>query len=388
MRWNEVSKKPGLRVAHPEAQPRSMVVRPAALVRPIRPYEAVSSLDHIHAHPAQVPHKLDWNEATVPPSPKVIEAVQAFLGQAHHLNWYPVLNSTNLAEKLAVFHRVGEDQLLITNGSDQALDTICTTYLSPGDPVLVASPTYQHFLVFAQTRGAEIVHHYGEDLFAADVDGLVEAIKRVQPRLVYVVSPNNPTGVEYSAAQVAALCEATAHGLVIVDEAYSEFSGRSAMGLLHTYSNLIVTRTFSKAYGMAGLRIGYAVSHPVVVEDMRRVFNPKSVNVLAQVGAMAALDDQAWLAWYVDQVTRAKDLMAEWCAARDVPFRTTAANFVMLQFDRAPWVVRSLQEVGVYVRDRSHLPRLSGWVRFSVGTVEQTKDVLARLGTVLDRLVP
>ncbi len=378
--------QPGLRVASPAVAPRPPVVRPAALVRSIKPYQAVSSLDHIHSRPELVPHKLDWNEATVPPSPKVIEAVQGFLSRAHHLNWYPVLHSTNLAEKLAAFHRVGEDNLLITNGSDQALDTICTTYLSPGDPVLVASPTYQHFLVFAQTRGAEIVHHYGPDPFDADLEGLLAAIQRVQPRLVYLVSPNNPTGVQYTPAQVAAVAEATANGLVIVDEAYSEFSGRTAIGLLHTYPNLVVTRTFSKAYGLAGLRIGYAVAHPVVVGDMRRVFNPKSVNVLAQVGAMAALEDQDWLRWYVDEVREAKRVIGDWAVARGVPMRSTPANFVMLRFERAPWVVRMLQEVGVYVRDRSHIPHLSGWVRFSVGTVDQTHDVLARLDGVLQRL--
>lgn len=366
--------------------PRAERLDVAQTVAAVKPYKCVSSLDEIHARPGQEPHKLDWNEATVPPSPRVIEAISAFLGNTHHLNWYPVLNSTNLIERLAAFYGVPGEKLLITNGSDDALNTICTTYLNPGDPVLVASPTYQHFLVFAQSRGARIAHHYGPDPFAKDVEGLAAALRRLQPRIFYLVNPNNPTGVIYDADEIATLLDAAPNTLVIVDEAYSEFAGQSAIQLLQTYSNLVVTRTFSKAYGMAGLRIGYAFAHEDVIRDMQRVFNPKSVNVLAQIGAMAALADQDYLTDYVAEVTASKALMRRWFEARGFTFRSTPANFVMVRFERAPWVVRLLREEGVYVRDRSHLPQLAGYVRFSVGTVEQTHDVLARLEGVLERL--
>lgn len=374
-----------LRIAPPSAADAN-ALPVAGPIRQLEPYKAVSSLEHIHQNPQVEPHKIDWNEATVPPSPKVIEAITAFLGNTHHLNWYPVLNSTNLIEKLARFHGVPGERLLITNGSDDALNTLCTTYLDGGDRVLVASPTYQHFLVFAQSRGAEIVHHYAADPFATDVEGLEAALRRVQPRIFYLVNPNNPTGTLYTPAQVARLLAASPETLVIVDEAYSEFAGVSAVGLLHEYSNLVVTRTFSKAYGMAGLRIGYALAREQVVADLRRVFNPKSVNVLAQVGAMAALDDQPWLRAYIAEVDAAKVLMTEWFAARGIECRPTPANFIMVRFEQAPWVVKLLMEQGVYVRDRSHLPNLSGFVRYSVGTVDQMRAVLARTGEVLDKL--
>ncbi len=376
-----------LRVA-PQPAPKPAAIEPSGPVRDVQPYQAVSSLDEIHARPEQVPHKLDWNEATVPPSPRVIEAITAFLGNAHHLNWYPVLNSTNLIERLSAFTGVPHERMLITNGSDDALNTLCTTYLGVDDRVLVASPTYQHFLVFAATRGAQIVHHYAPDPFEKDLDGLLDALARVRPRMLYLVNPNNPTGVIYDADEVATLLAAAPETLVVVDEAYSEFAGRSCVGLLQTYSNLVVTRTFSKAYGMAGLRIGYAMAHEPVIRDLRRVFNPKSVNVLAQIGAMAALEDQAWLRWYLEEVDDAKALYAEWFAARGIECRVTPANYIMVRFEQAPWVVRRLADLGVYVRDRSQVPRLNGFVRFSVGTVEQTHDVLARVGQVLEEMVP
>jgi histidinol-phosphate aminotransferase len=376
----------GLSVAPHGAPPRSSVIEVADTVRELSPYQAVSSLDHIAARPDQVPLKLDWNEATIPPSPKVIEAITGFLGNTHHLNWYPVLNSTNLIEKLARHWNVAGERLLITNGSDQALDTVCATYLNPGDQVLVPSPTYTHFLVFAQTRGAQIVPFYGADPFQPAFDALLDVVLRLRPKLLYLVNPNNPTGVCYTPEQVAALLAAVPETLVIVDEAYSEFAGFDCIHLLEAYSNLIITRTFSKAYGMAGLRIGYALAAPEVVRDMRRVFNPKSVNVLAQIGAMAALDDQPYLRAYLDEVARSKEVLGEWLAARGLVHHITPANYVMIRFDRAPWVVQTLQEAGVYVRDRSGQQRLENYVRFTIGTVEHTYDLLDRLGAVLDRL--
>ncbi len=259
-------------------------------------------------------------------------------------------------------------------------------HLDPGDQVLVASPTYEHFLVFARSRGAEIVEHFGADPFATDTEGLLQRVRRLRPRILYLVNPNNPTGVVYPPDEVAALLAASPETLVIVDEAYSEFAGVTATRLLDTYSNLVVTRTFSKAYGLAGLRVGYAMAHPAIIADLRRLASPKSVNALAQVAAMAALEDQEYLRWYLAEVDAAKRLMAEWCSDRELHFKITPANYVMIRFDQAPWVVQLLQEAGVYVRDRSHMTQLHGYVRFSVGTVEQTREVLERLGAVLDVL--
>ena len=370
-----------------ETTPRAPApVDVARSVRALEPYQAVSSLEHISERPNQTPHKLDWNESTVPPSPRVHQAIAEHLAEPHNLNWYPVLNSANLVARLAAHHGVAGERFLVTNGSDDALATMCQTYLDEGDRVLVASPTYQHFLVFARGRGAEIVEHYAADPFASDVEGLRRRMSRMRPRLLYLVNPNNPTGVIYTPDEVASLLAASPETLVIVDEAYSEFSGVSATCLLDTYSNLAITRTFSKAYGLAGLRVGYLMGHPSVVADLRRLANPKSVNALAQVGAMAALADQDYLRWYLAEVDAAKRLMAKWLSKRKLHFRMTPANYVMVRFDQAPWVVHLLQEAGVYVRDRSHMTQLAGYVRFSVGTVEQTEEVLLRLGIVLDQL--
>ena len=345
---------------------------------------AVSSLDDIRARPERTAFKLDWNEATVPPSPAVTSALQAYLSGCNQLNLYPELKSASLCTKLAQLHTLSEDHFLVTNGSDDALNTICATYLDPRDEVLIVAPTYQHFEVFVQTRGARLRYFLPTDPFETEIDGLLAAAARIRPRMIYLANPNNPTGILYTVDEIESLLLAHPKSLVIVDEAYSEFAGVTARDLLHTYSNLIVTRTFSKAYGMAGLRIGYAMAHPQIIQDMGRIFNPKNVNIMAQIGAAAALDDQDWLDWYLDEVRQSKQLITEWFDLRGLECRMTEGNFFMLRLERAPWMVRALGEQGVYVRDRSHMPGLAGYVRVSIGTVEQTREILRRIGLVLD----
>jgi histidinol-phosphate aminotransferase len=376
----------GLKIANGQFSGTDELIPVASRVRGIKPYVAVSSLDHIRANPEQTAYKIDWNEATVPPSPKVTEAITDFLSSPQNLNFYPVLHSTNLVEKLASHHGIESERFLVTNGSDDALNTICTTYLDDDDTVLVASPTYQHFLVFVEARGARVTHHYAPDPFAADIEGFCRRAAKVKPRLIYVANPNNPTGTVYTNEELARLLEVNPSTLVIVDEAYSEFARSSAVELLQLYSNLIVTRTFSKAYGMAGLRIGYAMTDPRIIRDLRRIANPKNVNALAQIGALAALEDQEWLTWYLDEVDASKAMIAEWFEARGIECRITAANFFMVKLERAPWVVQRLRGEGIYVRDRSNIPSLTGYVRYSIGTQEQTRQILERTGRVLDAM--
>ena len=210
--------------------------------------------------------------------------------------------------------------------------------------------------MFVQSRGATVEHFYGRDPFQPDIDGLLARAERLRPKIIYLANPNNPTGVLYSVDSLRRLLDAKPAALVIVDEAYSEFSGQSARQLLYTYSNLLITRTFSKAYGLAGLQVGYAMGDARVISNLRRLFNPKNVNALAQVAAIAALEDGAWLKWYLSEVEKSKALITRWFTDRDIECRMTPANFFMARFERAPWVVSYLRDEQVYVRDRSSMP--------------------------------
>jgi histidinol-phosphate aminotransferase len=351
----------------------------------LAPYDPVSSLKKIWDRPGQEPLKLDWNESTIPPSPKVYQSIVSFLSHSNHLNWYPELGSANLCEAIADYVSLVPGNVMVTNGSDDALELICKTYLGPGDRVVAPIPTYTHFLVYVQARGAELAFFEPADIFSPEIDGLMGFITP-ETRLVYLVSPNNPTGVTYSQAEVERLLKAFPGTMFIVDEAYHEFHGESVVGLVSRYDNLVVTRTFSKCFGIAGLRMGYLCTSEPVMVQLRKLFNPKSVNRLGQIAAMACLSDLDYYGRFVDEVTRAKRFFRDEMARRGFDVKTTPANFVLLQVEDPKAFCLALEEQGVYVRDRSSLARLHNYIRISIPTVVQTEDLLCRIDRALESL--
>ncbi len=352
----------------------------APTVRALTPYAAISSQAAIEAQPDhRTCFKLDWNECTIDPSPKVNEAITSYLQGGRGLNWYPRLGSTELVSELVEYTGVSREHLLVTNGSDDALRLICSTYLDTGDEVVIPVPTYNHFMVFVQSRGAEMVTTQGETAFDPNLKGIDE-VMTPETRLLYLVSPNNPTGVIYGPEVVADLCERYPETLIVLDEAYYEFSQVSGIELVERYDNLLVTRTFSKAFGLAGLRVGYLAASPMLLNGLRRIYNPKSVNELGQVGAIAALNDLPYLDAFLQEVTDSKEMLSEFFDQNGVKARITPANFVVVRMPDVQKTLGELEERGVYVRDRSSYPGLEGCLRMSVGTVEQTEHLLDRVG--------
>ena len=351
----------------------------------LKPYDPTTSLDRIQARPDQTPYKLDWNEATIPPSPKVLEAIARFLGNSHHLNWYPDLYSRRLVDSLSAYTGLPSSHLLVTNGSDDALALVCNTFLDPADEVVVPSPTYTHFLVFSQAKGGRLVRVRFDDPFEKQIDRVLEAISP-RTKLVYLVSPNNPTGVVYEREDVERVLDQAPNAIVIVDEAYHEFWGGTTAALTAERPNLVVTRTFSKSFGMAGLRIGYLMAHPALVTELKRLFNPKSVNVLGQIAANAALGDLDYLGDFVAEVTASKPLLVDHFRALGLEARSTPANYVLVRHPEARRLCELLAAEGVYVRDRSTIAQLEGYIRMSVGTRQHTEEVLRRFDTALAAL--
>jgi histidinol-phosphate aminotransferase len=194
----------------------------------------------------------------------VIERIQAFLGNTHHLNWYPDQRAAELTEKLAGYTGQPLDRILVTSGSDAALDILCQTFLDADDEVVVPSPTYTHFLTYAEARGAHVHQIFGANPFELDLQSVLDALN-YRTKMVYLVSPNNPTGVVWPASVVARIARQVPQALVIVDEAYFEFCGKTAVELVERYSNVVVTRTFSKSFGIAGLRVGYMLATERVI---------------------------------------------------------------------------------------------------------------------------
>ena len=382
-----VDAPPGLETGEEDGQVRALNPRGgigvAPTIRALTPYEAVSSQAAIEAKPDHhTSFKLDWNECTVDPSPHVTKAISDYLQQGRGLNWYPRLGSTELVEALVEYTGVAADHLLVTNGSDDALRLICSTYLDTGDEVVIPVPTYNHFMVFVQSRGARVVTTRAKTAFDPNLDGIERAISE-QTRLLYLVSPNNPTGVIYEPEVVARLCREYPNTLIMLDEAYFEFGNITGIELVEEFPNLMVTRTFSKAFGLAGLRVGYLAASPELIDGMRRIYNPKSVNTLGQVGAIAALNDLGYLESFLEEVEASKEILKDFFDDANVEAHITPANFVIVRMPDIESTLHQLEERGVYVRDRSSYPGLEGCLRMTVGTTEQTHRLLERVGDIL-----
>jgi len=362
-------------------------------------YSPTTSLEKIErsgARPEDV-LKLDWNEGTIAPPPSVAEAVVRHVLDAggNYLKWYPALEGGNpLKAELARYCGTAEDNLLVTNGSDDALVVLCHAFLGPGKTALAPTPTYEHFCVDVMATGATLVRLDLSDPFVADVELVEAGIVRHRPELVYLVSPNNPTGIHWPTEAVRDLADRFPSVLFIVDEAYHEFAqidpatGRrvTCAELATTRRNVVVTRTFSKAFCLASVRCGYIIGHPTTLDELRPYYNPKSVNQFAQVAALAALRERdSYYQPYIDGVHRARAAFVRDLEARGVTVRTGGAgNFVCVYVPdgRTAELCRRLEEDDIYVRDLGI--RFPGHVRVTVG-LEMDK-VAAAIGRILDEM--
>jgi histidinol-phosphate aminotransferase len=345
----------------------------------------VSSLDQIESRDDIVPFKLDWNEATQAPSAKVRDALLRMVADATHFQWYPDLGARKLTQDLAEYTGVPAESIIVTNGSDDALCLLARSFLRAGVEVLVPVPTYTHFLVYAKGQNARVVEIAEPDPFRTNIRHLERSIGG-RTRMVYLVSPNNPTGTMWDEEEISYLCHRHPHVLFVVDEAYYEFSGKSVIGLTQTYTNLAVTRTFSKAFGLAAFRVGYLAAAPGVCEQLWRLHNPKSVNMMGQVAASAALEDLDHLNNYVDEVRAAVVDFVDEMRGLGFEARETPANYAVLRVPDPAALLSELEERNVYIRNRSHMPRMQGMVRITVGTREQMKEVTARMKQVFEKL--
>lgn len=340
----------------------------------IEPYRAVNTTGPSSAADAL---KLDWNESTVPPPPSVIRSVMDYI-QGGSLHLYPDIDPAELRELVARYCEVGEHQVELFNGSDTAHEYICRSLIDPGDEVVVFQPTYDNFRVSALASGARVKQVRLPDPFEFDVDLAVRNID-ARTKLVYLVNPNNPTGYLVSSEEIRALLQKLRRGILLVDEAYFEFCGVSAKALLAEHRNLVLTRSLSKAFGLAAIRMGYVLAGAEVIAQLNRIRNPKHINGLAHVAAVAALRDTGYVQRFVAAVNDARGYVAREFPRHGLQVRLTPANFFMLRVSDPAEALAALQARNIFVRDRSSIEGLSGYLRITLGTVVQMDRVLTAL---------
>ncbi len=320
---------------------------------------------------------LDLNESMAGCSPRVLARLHSL--SAKDVSLYP---EREVGERLvANFLGVTPEQVLLTNGMDEALSLLFTTYLNPDDELLFADPTFVMYPMLGEALGARLVRQQsGEDL-ALPVADLLARIS-AHTHVVAIANPNNPTGLAASPADLLKITESAPDAAVLIDEAYfefqsEEFCGGTLLPALASHPNLFVARTFSKAYGLAGLRLGVLVGDPEQIGYIRRLSEPFNVSSLALACVEEALADQAFVREHVAQVKQGREQLAQLFQELGLRFWPSRTNFVLVRVGASTQVfVESMQRRGILVRDSSANPGCEGCVRITVGTPEQMDKVL------------
>jgi len=319
--------------------------------------------------------RLDFNENTTGCSAAVRKALARL--SAKQIATYPEYAVPT--RKLARHFGVHTDELLLTNGGDDALRVFFDTFVEPRTDVLICEPTFPMYRYYAEIAGARVqVLRYGPNMEFPLADAL--AALRKKPRLFFLANPNNPTGTLVQSAAVRKLLRAATHTVVVLDEAYAEFSPDSAVPWVRRYPHLFVARTFSKAEGMAGLRLGAVIGQRDSLSFVRRAMPPYPVNLAALVAGVAAVEERKTIDRYVRDVKRLRAWFARELAKRGVRVFPSAANFLLADFGKSgPAFFKKLAHHNILVRERSH-DLGPGFARITIGTQAELKKLLQILG--------
>jgi histidinol-phosphate aminotransferase len=347
-------------------------------LRGIRPYGA-PQLD--------VPVALNVNENPYPPSEAVVADVAAAVADATRtLNRYPDREFVALRAALADYlgHGLRPEQVWAANGSNEVMLQILQAFGGPGRVAVSFAPTYSMYPEYARDAMTGWVVGHRESDFSLDVEHAVHVVKEHQPSVVLLPSPNNPTGTALPLDTVRAVC-AAAPGVVVIDEAYGEFRRTgtpSALELLPSTPNLVVTRTMSKAFALAGARLGYLAAAPEVCDALRVVRLPYHLSAVTQAVALAALRHAEELLARVDDLRRERDATVGWLRGEGLEVADTDANFCLFgRFEDRHAVWQGLLDRGVLIRETGP----DGWLRVSVGTPEEMAAFRSALREVLQR---
>ena len=320
--------------------------------------------------------KLNTNENPYPPSPQVSAAIAAELGNAgENLRLYPDAGSVKARAAAARLYGYTPEWLIMANGSDELLNNLIRAFADPGDEVAFVEPSYSYYSTLVEIQGARSHRFTLDENF-----NLADFPARYTGKLFFLTSPNAPLGFSFSRETIADLATRCS-GMLVVDEAYADFASTSAIDMVREFPNLVVTRTFSKSYALAGMRLGLAVAHPQVVAALDKIRDHYHLDRLALVVAQAALQDQTWLQEHVAQICATRENFSTALERSGYCVLPSEANFVfVIPPDRDGERVYSLlKEHKILVRYFAR-PNLCHGVRISIGTPQQMDAVLQALG--------
>jgi histidinol-phosphate aminotransferase len=348
-------------------KPRSLQFRKNIVqMEGYQPGEQPSTTDYV---------KLNTNENPYPPSPRVREALMAELDR---IRLYPNPMATGLREKIAELHQVGIENVLVGNGSDELLTIAVRTFADKGDCVTSPSPTYTLYKTLCEIQGARYTPvEYREDY------SLNEDLVPSRAKIVFVSNPNSPSGTVLSQESLAKIASATA-GVLVVDEAYVDFAKNNCLGLLKTHRNVIILRTFSKSFSLAGLRVGYALADKEIIANFIKAKDSYNVSRLAIAGGLAALSDLEWTRANIQKVLATRRRLVWGLEELGFFVYPSEANFVLARHDAFPTdqIYRQLKRKKILVRYYD-TPRLKNCLRISVGIDQEIVRLVVQIAEII-----
>jgi histidinol-phosphate aminotransferase len=323
--------------------------------------------------------RLDMNESTTGCSPRVLAKLNSM--DARTLAKYPRREDGEklVAESLGV----APAQLLLTNGADEAIDLLCRAYLEAGDEIVIVVPTFAMYEVFAQMEDARVVRVPTGPEFSFPTQGVLDALNS-KTRIVVICNPNNPTGVAVARADMLKIIQAAPDAAILLDEAYFDFYGQTLIDQTGKLPNLFIARTFSKAYGLAGLRVGVMIGGQEQMSVLRRMASPFNVNAFAVECLAEALADRQFVAGYVSQIIASRDWLRRELEQLQFKCWPSEGNFILCRFgEDKKAILEALRSRGISLRNR---PDCEGCVRITIGTQPEMERLVAELKQVLTRL--
>lgn len=333
-----------------------------------------------------VPHidciiKLDGNESPFPLPQEIKEKLERAL-TAIDINRYPDPEARELREKIARASGVSTDGVLLGNGSDELIGMLVETCTGSTGRVLYPTPTFSMYGLSSIAMGAEVIEVPLDQDFDIDLESTLAIIENSDPDLIFLASPNNPTGNAYSEDRIKSIIQ-SAEGIVVVDEAYSDFSGYTFMPLLEKNKNLVIMRTLSKV-GFAGLRLGMLYADPALVRELNKVRYPYNINSLSQAAARLVLENHEFVSENIQLIVKERErVFAELKPLQGIELFSTDANFILFRVGDADLVFNELVGRDILIRNFNKPGRLANCMRVTIGTPEENNAFIEALGAIL-----
>ena len=353
------------------------MVEPSRFVSKLDPYK-ITPQDVWSANAPKNLLKLDWNE-----SPFDFEIyrkqIRKIIDGRGIISWYPDYLALELTSELSSFININSNFILTFPGSDVGLETLCRSYLEPEDRVLVVSPTYENFYVFALQTGAQIDNFEIKPPFNLTFDLLDNRLKNsCSIKAVYLTRPNNPFGYLIDSSLVEKIASKYPSTMFIVDEAYIEFSDKKSCAVLVTkLSNIVVSRTFSKAFGLAGIRLGYLCADLDVINNVNKIRNGKNLSMISQKLGLFALRNIDKINEWISSVRKGRKCFENWCKTEGIEYYPSHGNFVLFKASRPSKLCSELKALGIYIRNRDSV--VPGYVRLTIGSEKHVNRIINSL---------